>query len=185
MLLTQHIKIYWDKECRGAPYSTIRNQIDKAYSLPKGFFDYNPHGLPSHYMYLIQSKSGFEKRFDRVDTISENKGIRIDAVQILNEIADCEVRYRYCWHRGAIPARKQFDYENGGDVDLDELAMTLKPNEYGRIIYNARYTDFDSGAWYYGLDIINIINNTEQDASLDRFIKNSPDKIYKQIAVLH
>lgn len=94
MLLTQHIKIYWDKACSGAPYSIIRNQIDKAYSLPKGFFDYNPHG-----------------------------------------IADCAVRYRYCWHRGPIPARKQFDYENGGDIDLDELAMTLKPNEYGRIIY--------------------------------------------------
>lgn len=185
MLLTQHIKIYWDKECRGAPYSTIRNQIEKAYSLPKSFFDYHPRAIPSHYIYLIQSKSGFEKLFDRVDTISENKEIRIDAVQILNENADWAVRYRYCWHRGAIPARKRFDYENGGDIDLDELAMTLKPNEYGRIIYNARYTDFDSGDWYYGFDIINIFNNMDKEAPLDLFVKNMPDKIYKQVAVLH
>lgn len=183
MLLTQHIKVHWDKGLRGAPYSTARNQMPKAYDLPRGFFDDNPVGYPAHYVYLVQAQSGFSERMNRKDTMTEYENIRIGAMEMIHQGDAYELRYRYDLHR-AIPARNKYDPQISMYVGLDEVAMTLGPHEYGRIIYNGRYTDYDTGSWYYNIDIMNIINLSEEKTPLHIFTSKEPDKSYHQIAFL-
>lgn len=183
MLLIQHIKLYWNKECRGAPYSTFRNQMPKAYNLPKDFFKYNPLGYPSHYIYFVQEKGGLKEEINRIDTLTEYENIRMGAVEIIKRESGHELRYRYDFHR-AIPERHKYDPKTCLYKPLNEIALSLFSNEYGRIIHNGRHVDYDTGDWYYNIDIINIINVTGNKIPLDIFSKKEPDKPYNQIAVL-
>jgi len=182
MLLVQHVKLYWDKKYRGAPYSTSRNRLPKAYGLPKAFFDYNPLGYPMHYIYLQQDEGGIHEKISRVDTLTEYENVQVGATEILRHGDDYEVRYRYDFHQ-AIPKRQKYDPKDCIYKPLNELAMHLKQNEYGRVICNGRFSSYD-GNWSYNLDIINIFNSPADIVPLDVFIANEPDKLYKQIEFL-
>ena len=183
MLLIQHINLLWDKECRGAPYSSLRNNMARAYDLPKTFFNYNPLGFPSHYIFLRQEKRGLSEQINRVDTIAKNSNIRIGAIEILQQTNCYELQYRYDFHR-AIPERHKYNPKTSMYEPLKETAMELQCGEYGRIIYNGRYVDIDTGYWYYVMNIINIICTTENRSSLKIFIEREPGKAYNQIAML-
>jgi hypothetical protein len=180
-LLIQHIKIEWSKICRGAPYSTARSQMLKSYFLPKDFLEYNSPNFtdfPFHYINFSQSKEGFKEKFNRIDTISEHGRIRIGAVEAIKNENFYDVRYRADFHVGGKPIRCKMNQL------LNETAVHLFLNEYGRIIYNARYTDFDTGNWWYELDVINLLYICNDRVLLDVFSAREPDKTYKQIAVL-
>jgi hypothetical protein len=184
MLLIQHIKLHWNKDCRGAPHSVTRSQMPKSHELPQTFFDYNPLGYPSHYMYLIQRKNGLDKKINRIDTLTDHENERIGATEILKQGINYEIRYRYDFHGYAIPERHKYDPHECVYKPLNESAMVLKENEYGRIIYNGRYRDYDTGQWYYEMDIVNVIYISKDKVSLNIFTDNEPDRTYKQIAFL-
>lgn len=67
---------------------------------------------------------------------------------------------------------------------LNETAFILNPNEYGRIIYNERYVDHDTGQWYYGLHTYNIISCDKSDFKEKMFFRKNPDYEYKQLKKL-
>lgn len=62
-----------------------------------------------------------------------------------------------------------------------ELALDLAPGEYGRAVCNGRFRDWDTGIWYYVLDILNVMPLTEPTDSLTSFTDREPNKIYTQI----
>lgn len=157
--------------------------------------DFLKHSLTEyllHYIYIQQNKTGFSEKINCRDIIKTNRkdtfeegNIKIGAIEIHRNLENYDLRYRYDWHR-AIPTRRRFDYQRGGYVELVENAMTLMPDEYGRIIYNGRYTDFDTGGWYYNLDIVNSINlPNHKDIPSDIFSKREPNITYNQLAILH
>jgi hypothetical protein len=183
-LVTQHIKIEWGKECRGAPYAEYRSHMTKALSLPNNHIRLQLGGYHSHYSYIIQSKYGFAERINRFQEIPNESDFRLGALEIINDSDYFIVEYRYAYHSRAIPPRRMFDIKRGGECDLVEVAMELCPDEYGRIIYNGRLVDFDTGEWYYNLDVVNIINLNQKELSTSIFTDNEPDKTYSQIAVL-
>ena len=90
------------------------------------------------------------------------------------------VRYRYDWHIGAMPERYTYD-KTGQKQPLNELALDLAPGEYGRAVCNGRFRDWDTGIWYYVLDILNVMPLTELTDSLTSFTDREPNKIYTQI----
>lgn len=67
---------------------------------------------------------------------------------------------------------------------MNEKAFVLKQNQYGRIIWNERRTDYDTGEWYYQLHIYNFIYLLDHTFSKDIFMKKKPDFEYKQLARL-
>ncbi|MGL5436907.1 MAG: hypothetical protein ACRDBO_16170 [Lachnospiraceae bacterium] len=184
MLLLQHINLYWDKVCRGAPYSTERNQMVMAYELPKKFYDYYSVGFPTHYVSFMQTKDGIGESNNRIIICTKYDEIRYGALELYLEGSDYRVNYRYDFHRGAIPERHKYDVGISRYIALNETAMVLAPDEYGRLIYNGRFKDYDMGSWYYQLDIVNIINVTE-DFSPRIFLEQEPVKEYRQIAHLY
>lgn len=183
MILIQHVKLYWCKECRGAPYSTIRNKMPKAFNLPKSFFDYNPIGYPSHYVFMIQNKDGIHENINKKYIISEYENIRVGAIEIIKLDNRYVFRYKYDFHR-AIPQMHKYNPKISMYVDLEEFAFELLDNEYGQIIYNGRFVDYDTGEWYYNLDILNFVPVDFKKTSLDIF-NSKPDKIYKKINILY
>jgi len=134
--------------------------MPKAYNLPIIFFDYNPLGYPAHYVYLVQTQAGVTEKMNRKDTMTEYDNIRIGAMEIIRQDDGYELTYRYDFHRAA-PERYKYDFQTGTYAGLNEFALASGPNEYGRIIYNGRYSDYDTGNWYYNIDIINVIGRKD------------------------
>ncbi|ASV09139.1 hypothetical protein AR546_02430 [Leptospira interrogans serovar Canicola] len=65
---------------------------------------------------------------------------------------------------------------------LHEKAFDIFSNEFGRILYNGRHTDSDTGEWFYSLNILNVCDTEEKNYNL--FLRE-PDKIYKQLKMLY
>ncbi len=64
---------------------------------------------------------------------------------------------------------------------LNELALGLIPGDYGRAVCNGRFRDWDTGIWYYVLDILNVMPLAEPTDSLTSFMDREPSKIYTKI----
>ena len=103
-----------------------------------------------------------------------------------------EVTFFYDERRSGKPFRRGHnkDFQNpaspfcGRDV-LNETVFELAENQYGRVIWNERSTDYDNGTWYYQQHIYNLFHLPGQTFSEDIFVRNSPDYEYEQIASLH
>ena len=103
------------------------------------------------------------------------------------------ISFFYDEHRSGMPYRRgrNQDFQNQSSPlyckdCLNETAFTLRPGQYGRIIWNERRTDYDNGTWYYQLHILNLFHvSPEQSIKHDIFLAAQPDFEYKQIAVLY
>ena len=100
--------------------------------------------------------------------------------ELIQQEPGIHVRYRNDWHIGAMPERYTYD-KAGQKQPLNELALDLAPGEYGRAVCNGRFRDWDTGIWYYVLDILNVMPLTEPTDSLTSFTDREPNKIYTQI----
>ena len=190
MLLIQHIKLEWYKESRGAPDSTARNRLEPARRLPARFFDYNPIGTPSHYLFLVQEKTDFIEQINRIEALTELEKVKVGCLEIVKNLNAYDVHFKYV-HSNGDPVRTNehrktaapFTHEHDDSIYgmLNEIAMTLKPGEYGRIMHNGKHIGYDTGHWYYQKDIVNIINSPDKVENLDIFLGRKPDKTYDQL----
>ena len=85
-----------------------------------------------------------------------NGTMRLHPFELIQQEHGIHVRYRNDWHIGAMPERYTYD-KTGQKQPLNELALDLAPGEYGRAVCNGRFRDWDTGIWYYVLDILNVI----------------------------
>ena len=158
--------------------------MDRSFLLPKAFYENTADSYPSHYIRFIQSINGIEENENRIVRLPDNESTRIGAVEILKEQTCYCLKYRYDFFGLTTPSPVRGNYDRTGTfVYLNETAMVLNVNEYGRIIYNGRFVDRYSGNWYYKFEIVNVINTSGQ-MPLDAFTSRSPDKLYQQIATL-
>ncbi len=150
--------------------------------LPKDFFSYYPFGLPTHFASIIQRPDGFQIDRDcrRLMEWKPNGTMRLHPFELIQQESGIHVRYRNDWHIGAMPERYTYD-KTGQKQPLNELALDLAPGEYGRAVCNGRFRDWDTGIWYYVLDILNVMPLTEPTDSLTSFTDREPNKIYTQI----
>ena len=153
-LLVQQIRLQWYKDCRGGNAAAQRNRYPRAMRLPKDcrrLIEWKPNG-----------------------------SMRIHPFELIQKESGLHVRYRNDWHIGAMPERYTYD-ETGQKQPINELALDLAPGEYGRAVCNGRFRDWDTGIWYYVLDILNVMPLTEPTDSLTSFTDREPNKIYTQI----
>lgn len=186
MLLVQHIMLYWEKNCRGGLGAVQRSKFPQAAKLPANFFDYISFGSPIHQVLMKQKTDGFDTQVDcrRIGEFGIKNSRCISPMELIPKENDCyEIRYRYDWHKGALPQRYQYN-QDGNYTPLNELAFELFPNTYGRAICNGRFVDWDTGNWWYELTITNVIVLAESKAPLTCFLINVPTHYYQQIAHL-
>lgn len=185
-LLIQQIRLQWYKDCRGGNAAVQRNRYPRAMQLPKDFFSsYYPFGPPTHFVFILQEPDGFhiEKDYHRLMQWEVDNTMRLQPFALMQQGSGVQVRYRYDWHVGAIPERYTYD-QTGQKCPINELALDLTPGDYGRAICNGRFRDWDTGIWYYVLDILNVIQLAEPTDALTSFIDREPNKTYTQLAFL-
>ena len=182
-LLVQRIRLQW--HCRGGNAATQRNQYPRAMRLPQDFFSYYPFGLPTHFVSIVQRPDGFriEKDCRRLMEWKTDNTMRLHPFEVMQKEFGVHVRYHYDWHIGAMPERYTYD-KTGQKQPLNDLALDLIPGDYGRAVCNGRFRDWDTGIWYYVLDILNVMQLTDPIDSLTIFLDRKPDKIYTQLALL-
>lgn len=128
-------------------------------------------------------------RYQSYDSVSE---LNLSNLSVCDRKNGFEVTFFYDEHRSGAPFRRGHnkDFCNqdspfcGKDM-LNETAFVLTQNQYGRIIWNERRTDYDTGEWYYQLHIYNLFYLLHKTFSTDIFTKNKPDFEYKQFASLY
>ncbi|KXZ28507.1 MULTISPECIES: hypothetical protein [Leptospira] len=178
MIVLQNINLQWNKLMRGAPYSTLRNRLDKSYQLPEIMFHYNKNiGIPYHDVRILQTKDGFKTILNECRYFeSQNMNWKIGCTEIIKEDSKYTLYFLYSKNCG-YPIRygKTFGF-------LHEKALDIFSNEFGRILYNGRHTDSDTGEWFYSLNILNVCETEEKNCNL--FLKES-DKKYEQLGILY
>ena len=136
----------------------------------------------THFASIVQRPDGFRIDRDcrRLMEWKPNGTMRLHPFELIQQESGIQVRYRYDWHIGAMPERYTYD-KTGQKQPLNELALDLIPGDYGRAICNGRFRDWDTGIWYYVLDILNVMPLTEPTDALTSFMDREPNMIYTQI----
>lgn len=195
MLLVQDICLSWGKEERGSVYAKKRAEFPMAYSLDK--LPDTLHGdVIVHHLDFWQRDAMFQTlhrsdayRFQFYTSIQDfnltNLSIRLDS-------DNYEVTFFYDENRSGRPIRQGHnkDYHNIDSLlyrhdILNETAFSLKRGQYGRIIWNERKIDYDTGEWYYQLHVNNLLHCPEKTPKTDIFLTCGLDFEYKQMAVLY
>ena len=182
-LLVQQIRLHWYKDCRGGNGAVRRNQYPRAMRLPKDFFSsYYPLRPSAHFVFILQEPDGFhiKKEYHRLMPWKADGTMRLQPFELIQQESGIQVRYRNDWHIGAMSERYTYD-KTGQKQPLNELALDLIPGDYGRAVCNGRFRDWDTGIWYYVLDILNVMPLAEPTDSLTSFMDREPNKIYTQI----
>ena len=186
ILLIQQINLQWYKDCRGGAGAVLRNHYPKAARLPEDYFSCYPFGVPAHSISLLQDKAGIhvQKDFRVLKEWRNDSTVKFDPFELSNTDGKPKIYYRFDLHRGALPERLKYDPNTSRYVPLHELAFELEPVDYGRAVCNGRFVDWDTGNWWYEMDILNIMFQPDPDIPLDCFLARKPNKTYQQIAQL-
>ncbi len=195
MLLVQDICLSWGKKERSSVYAKKRAEFPIVYSLDK--LPDTFHGdVIVHRLNSWQRGSMFRNlrmsdayRFQFYTSVEDlnltNLSIRLDSESY-------EVTFFYDERRGGQPIRQGHnkDYHNMDSLlyrhdILNETAFSLKRGQYGRIIWNERQKDYDTGEWYYQMHVSNLLHYPEKKLKTDIFLTRRPDFEYKQMAVLY
>lgn len=195
LLFIQTICLSWGKEERSATYAKKRAEFPMAYLL-----DNFPDKIREDV--LVQCLNFWQKE-TIFQTLCRNDS---DCIQFYHSVQDLnltnlwiqakeetyEVTFFYDRQHNGLPIKKGHnkDYHNINspfyyhDI-LNETAFSLKQGQYGRIIWNERKRDYDTGEWYYQLHIINLLHSLNKMPKTNIFLTHKLDFEYKQMSLLY
>ncbi len=212
MLFIQLISIYYHKNVRYPNYANARQSLNFAPIKPEPA-DFYPREINHNTMFdcnvflqsLVYSQDlngikldyeKFKKFNNEIFTLGTRDKYRnyhhlIPNIRILKEnniyrimFCDDDFSFSAIQRRGHnedyLNCKSPFCYT---DI-INETAFRLAPEEYGRIIFNNRYTYHDCGIWYYGRHIYNFISCDKSDYREKMFFRKNPDYIYKNLKYL-
>lgn len=193
MILIQNINLCWSKDERGTDQAKARQQFSPAYPLEENM----PAGnVVVHCLHFYQkgeelTASTLKNRQYRVQVYQSAEEVNLPNLSIKPCPCGLEVSYYYDERQRGKPFRRGHnkDYNNLQSPlyrrdCLNETAFVLAPGQYGRIQWNERKTDWDTGEWYYWMHIYNILLLPDGISKADVFTADEPDYLYRQMAVL-
>lgn len=181
-ILLQHVVIEWDKSYRGGSNAAKRNSVKEKYNLPENLIiEGNVEEVPVH-MIRFSSSNEFEKPwFEKVLHEKVKSNIIKHGCVFIEIKEDClDVVFEYDSQNCGAPSRYKYDPQSKKKLYLKEKAFTLNPDEFGKIIVNGRFSDSDTGNWWYEKQIFNIIYTYSPDKDIFKKIKVA--KEYSQLA---
>lgn len=201
MLFVQDISLTYYKNVRYANYANARNAIKfapvKIEKIPDCEVFYQRVGMFQDTDGIKKGKPVFKEygeeifNADKLDPVYNYINLlcntRIFKFNDTYKIRFCDDRYftRY----NAFKRRghnEDFMNDNSpfcyNDI-INETAFILKPDEYGRIIFNERHITIDE-EWYYLLNTINFINCDKSKFREKMFYRKIPDYEYKNMQYL-
>ncbi|MCM1505939.1 MAG: hypothetical protein NC177_02235 [Ruminococcus flavefaciens] len=201
MLFIQHISLTYYKNVRYANYANARNAIKFApikiekvpdcevlyqgvgmFQNTDGIKKYNP--VFEEYGEEIFNADKLDPVYNYIKLLQNNRIIKVGDTY---KIRFCDDRYftrynafkRYGHNEDFLNDNSPFCYN---DI-INETAFNLKPDEYGRIIYNERHITLDE-EWYYVMYVVNFINCDKSKYREKMFFRKVPDYEYKNMQYL-
>ena len=195
MLLIQDICLSWGKNERSSVYAKTRAEFPVVYSLDKlpDMF----HGDVMVYRLDFWQRGTMFRTSHMTDAYrfqfyTSVKDLNLTNLSIQSDAENYEVTFFYDEHRSGEPVRQGHnkDYHNIDSLlyrhdILNEAAFSLERGQYGRVIWNERKINYDTGEWYYQWHIINLLHYQGKMPKKDIFLTSKPDFEYKQMAVLY
>jgi len=201
MLFVQYISLVYYKNVRYANYANVRNSIKFApiviEKVPNCEVLLQRVPLYQGVDGISKYKASFEKYgeeifdSDNLDPVYNYRTLlrnnRIFKVNDDYKIRFCDDRY-YTRYNAFKRRRHNEEFMNNTssfsytDV-INETVFTLRPDEYGRIIFNERHVTTDE-QWYYMLNTINFINCDKSKYREKMFFRKVPDYEYKNMQYL-
>ncbi len=193
MLLIQDICLSWGKKERNSACAKKRTEFSVAYSLDTMPNVFHGEVLVNRLNFrqsgtVFQISNGAANCFQSYPSV---KDLNLTNLYFHSDTYSCTVVFFYDERRSGKPVRRGHnkDYDNAASLlyrhdVLNETAFSLKQGQYGRVIWNERKTDWDTGEWYYQLHALNLLYS-EKMPEADIFLTGKPDFEYKQLAVLY
>ncbi len=174
-LIVQHIHITWTKAARGGRLAELRSRIPNAFTVPTPppTYDRNAHYIV-HGVAFSESNDFAEPLASR--TTAPGISTKFNTRNSTIELADDSATVIYEWRAGA-PERQFFD-KSGTPVPVRKQ-LQVRTNEWVRLEYNARFTGFDCGRWWYEHSIINTAWASPE--CLDVFLNSEPSASLQQL----
>lgn len=167
MIVVQRLVTEWTKASRGAPGAVKRNAAPEALLLPQGLLgrrdEYREHEV------TFGEREGFEASGERV----------VGEARLPADV----------WARDRSPARLELLADGSLDVSFHPgnyigAASGRPPNgdcfvlphgTWGRVVWNGRFGDYDTGVWYYRKGVVNVANLPDGEAvQADLFLRPTP-----------
>lgn len=147
----QLIETEWDKSSRGGEGAALRARVPAALPLPPELMSRTAGGVMVHRVRFCYT-NGFQKPIAvSVEDLpfDEKKGtFEWGCVEIEPGEGELVVRYLWSTWEGGAPKRSMYD-AGGKEHPLRKQAFTLQPDQWGRLEYNGRFADVDTGHWHY------------------------------------
>lgn len=178
-IIIQSVTVHWNKDYRGGVGAAERNAVPESFELPLEVFAFSPSKSIIVHEVRCYSSDNFKIR-EKIYSV-ESSEIKVKGTIIKREKELLQVYFKYSDYDCGKPYRSKYN-ETGTLMPLEEKAFDLHEDEYGRIIFNGRYTDIDNGNWWYEKKVRNIIRTNKKDK--DIFVKSNISKKYEQLAIL-
>lgn len=204
MLIVQEIVTVWHKTERSGECADARSRFSYAAPIEKNpdssdecVYDYRrfyqvgkKFHTPNEYDRLLGYGTRLlpKRAYESPKKFSELKVKNISFNESENGI---ETVFSYDPQISGQPFRRGHnkDYNNadsrfyGKDI-LNEIAFVLKDGQKGRIMYNGRFSDYDTGQWWYEQTVVNIANFPFEKIGENVFLDEKFDFLYKQLEIL-
>ena len=166
----QAICTYWDKSSRGGTDASPRNRVPEAVSLPPSPSAPKPGDYVLHRS-VFTANTGFIAPTSSSLGITPYRPPNTGGVTL--SLEDDALVVAYQWDRSQGAPERCF-----ARVD----AFCLSPEQWGRVRYNGRLTDFDNGTWWYEKWVYNVGLFSAPPPSV--FVATEPLKVFTQMAHL-
>lgn len=205
MLIIQETMLTWHKPERGGKFAEARNRFDFTFPIESKpdrsdecLLDVQRYYQKEDRFYTLEEfhRLLYSENFIRFRNnlpiptkLSELKVKNLEFTEIGEKI---RVDFSYDPQTNGKPHRHGHnkDYNNEKtryfcrDV-LNETAFTLNIGQKGRILYNARFADWDTGEHWYEQTVINIANVKFEKFRSNIFLPREFDFVYDQTAKLY
>lgn len=171
---------------RGTAFLDEAGEIRQAMALCGPALDFSPERIRRE----IQDRERFVRQY-RVQAYPSLSALNITNLSIQPAGEGYAVSFFFDEHRSGAPYRRGRNQDYGNPRSpffckdcLNEPAFVLSPGQYGRILWNERRRDYDTGEWYYLLHIYNLYSLTAPPPE-DLLTAGDPDFFYRQLADLY
>ena len=210
MLIIQDITLTWGKNERGGRFAESRARFPRSYAeeaapahceaavFRRSFFQDGDEIIGAAERLRRSGVLNEEQLGERIRWMDRRRIsayatlAEIDVTGLTAERSGCAyaVGFFYDVGRCGMPVRRgaNKDYNNPASRlyrknVLNERAFALSDGQYGRIIWNERLSDVDTGEWFYRFHIYNLFAAASFDGT--EFVSRAPDFLYEQLAPLY
>ena len=147
--LVQVIHLSWDKSARGGQGAQQRSSVPLAFEVQEGHLRDARGHLQIEVLRWGNDNAFSEPLEARHERVPLADGYRFGCVTVAAHPEGLSVRYRWDFYRGGAPDRRFLDIGGNGD-------LIVQAGEWMRISSNGRFSDSDTGKWWYEQTTVNV-----------------------------